>query len=125
MVNGKAGDGDIRARRRLAPTQTAAQGVGGVMHQHQIVTVGDVAELVPVAYPSHQVGHQHGAGVPRDDILHGVLQDLVVAKPHIHKHRLAADLVNAGHIGGEGQRRGDDFGPRGQVQQTHRNQQGG
>ena len=121
----EAGDGDVAALAGRGTAVGAAQGVGAVLDQFQVVPVSDVPQAVPVGHAADQRGDQHGAGLGRDVLFDTVDVDLVGVGFDVDQYRHVSVHHDTGNIGAKGQGGGDDFGARGQVQQADGQQQGG
>ena len=119
VIDREAGNADVGPFAAGAAPEGASQGVGAVLDQQQAVAVGDFPQPVPVGHAAHQVGDQHRPGPGSDHALNQLQVHLIGVFLHIHEGRNEAGVDDAGDIGAEGQRRGDDLRATGDVQQPH------
>ena len=124
--DGEARDADVGpGARARAAQQGVAQHVAGVLDDEEAVTVGDVANHVPVRAVADQVGGEDRLRARAHHLLDAAHVDLVAGLVHVDEGRHHARPHHGGDVGREGEHRGDDLVAGLQVEEVEGEVDGG
>jgi hypothetical protein len=93
----------------LAPFVRGADGLAGILDQHQIAGAANGLQLVHGARLAEDVNRKHGAGSPGDRARDQRRIDVERSLVDVDEHRCRPFIKNAIGRGDKAERRGDDF----------------
>ena len=113
----EARDGDVGSRAGRRAPERGAERVAGVLDHREAVPIGDLPDAIPVRRVAGEVRHEDRLRRGPDHRFDPVDVDVEGVRLDVDEHRNQPGADQRCEIGGERQRRGDDLGAGGQVEQ--------
>jgi hypothetical protein len=117
---GEARERNVAARSGRRPAQRRPEAVARVLHDLELVAVGDLADAVPVGAVPDQVGGEDRLRARADGTLDRVDVDLVRVAFDVDEHRCEPGAREWRDVGRERHGRGDDLVTGLETEQLHR-----